>query len=159
MASPGFLRVGSVLWDYFTGNFDRKWYATMTDEVDKILATLDSNNTSKEHIALKFFIDECRHSATDKLDFRVAWNVDETIKNWNVVDAEVQAYVEALQLHTYGDAWDEKHRQAKAAFSHIHAEMIRFTTHYSWGFHVWNNTNGSNWITVEEFRKHRSYAA
>ena len=104
--------VGSVLWDYFTGNFDRKWYATMADEADKILATLDATNISKGHTALKLFIDECRHTATE------------------------------LQKHTYGDEHDEKHKQAKTAFTHLHTEMIRFTAHYRWGGNVWDNTNG-----------------
>ena len=133
--------VGSVLWDYFTGNFDRKWYATMADEADKILATLDVTDNSNGYTALKLFVDECRHSATDKLDFRTFHNVRATRDRWNVVDAELQAYVEKLQL-TYGDAWDEKHKQAKAAFTHLHTEMIRFTAHYRWGDNVWYNTNG-----------------
>jgi hypothetical protein len=134
--------VGSVLWDYWTGNFDRKWYATMADEADKILATLDATNISKGHIALKLFIDECRHSATDKLDFRTYHNVRDTRDRWNVVDAELQAYVDELQLHTYGDALDEKHKQAKAAFTHVQTEMTRFTAHYRSGDNVWYNTNG-----------------
>ena len=134
--------VGSVLWDYWTGNFDRTWYATMADEADKILATLDASNISKGHIALKLFIDECRHSATDKLDFRTYHNVRDTRDRWNVVDAELQAYVDELQLHTYGDALDEKHKQAKAAFTHLQTEMRRFTAHYYWGGNVWDNTNG-----------------
>jgi hypothetical protein len=134
--------VGSVLWDFYTGNFDRKWYVTMADEADKILATLDATNISKGHIALKLFIDECRHSATDKLDFRTYHNVRDTRDRWNVVDEELQAYVDELQLHTYGDALDEKHKQAKAAFTHVQAEMVRFTAHYYWGGNVWDNTNG-----------------
>ncbi len=134
--------VGSVLWDYYTGNFDRKWYANMADEADKILATLDATNISKGHTALKLFIDGCRHTATDKLAFRTFWNVRETRDRWNVVDAELQVYVDTLQLQTYGDEHDEKHKQAKAAFTHLHTEMIRFTAHYRWGGNVWDNTNG-----------------
>jgi hypothetical protein len=134
--------VGSVQWDYWTGNFDRKWYVTRADEGTKILATLDATNVSKGHIALELFIDECRHSATDKLGFRTFHNVRATRDRWNVVDAELQAYVDKLQLHTYGDALDEKHKQAKAAFTHLQTEMRRFTTHYRWGDNVWYNTNG-----------------
>lgn len=126
--------VGSVLWDYYTGNFDRKWYVARADEGTKILATLNATNISKGHIALKLFIDECRHSATDKLDFRTFHNVRATRDRWNVVDAELQAYVDAL---------DETHSDAKAAFTHLHTEMIRFTAHYSpISDHTWNHTNG-----------------
>ena len=132
--------VASVLWDYYTGNFDRKWYATMADEAEKILETVKTG--SEGYIALFSFIDGLRHSATDKLAFRTFWNVRETRDRWNVVDAELQVYVDTLQLQTYGDEHDEKHKQAKAAFMHLQTEMIRFTEHYRWGGNVWNNVNG-----------------
>ena len=140
--------VGSVLWDYYTGNFDRKWYATMADEAEKILATLDIANISEGHVALFCFIDGCRHSATDKLAFRTYWNVRETRDRWVNASGEggkeLEAYVHKLklQLHTGTAAWDERIGQATAAFTHLQAEMVRFTAHYYWGDNVWSNTNG-----------------
>jgi hypothetical protein len=141
-------RVGSVLWDYYAGNFDRKWYATMADEADNILATLDSANISEGHVALLCFIDGLRHSATDRLAFRTFWNVRETRDRWNKASGEggeeLQAYVEKLQLQlrTHGAAWDERIGKATAAFTHLQAEMKKFIAHYYFGDNVWDNTNG-----------------
>lgn len=141
-------RVGSVLWDYYAGNFDRKWYATMADEADTILATLDATNISNGHTVLKLFIDGCRHSATDKLAFRTFWNVRQTKDRWEDASGEggqeLEAYVHKLQqqLHTGTAAWDERIGQATAAFTHLQAEMKKFIVHYYWGDNVWDNTNG-----------------